>query len=154
METEFIVKKRICNSTDGFQFLTSGYPNRSKDKKTFNSMDGLWAKDLLPDLKDNETDHKDPDGKLDSRQGIQVNVHVSSEPKDDYELMFVFGFLGRSRLITPFAPKNVRKGKDSTIADISHGAMYIDTWCCKDYFPEIPEGTTFPIYIKVTRIEE
>ena len=153
IEKEFIVKKRICTADDGYQFLTSGFPNRSvKNHGRFHSVDGLWAKDLLPDLKSDEADWVGMNDKPDPRQGIEVNFHVSREPKEGYRQMFVFGFVGRSRCITGYEPRNVHRGKDSTIAEIKLGSVYIEQWCSKDHFPDIQEGTTFSVYVKVTRI--
>ena len=154
METEFVVKKRICTAADGFQFLTSGFPNRHRnDHKVFKSMDGLWSRDLLPGLKSNEYDMLDQNGNPDTSQGIEVNVHISRELKEGYRHMWVFGFCGRSRLITEFKPLNVRRGKNSTIAEVKQGDVYIEHWCNRDHFPDIPEGAIFPVYVKVKRIE-
>ena len=152
-DKEFTVQKRICTAADGDQFLTSGFPNRSRGGKTFESVDGLWAIDLLPGLGDREADMETPNGRQSPRQGIAVNFHVSREPKDGYRRMFVFGFCGRSRLITEYEPRNVQRGEDSTIAEIKNGSVYIEQWCDKDHFPDIAEGTTFPVWVKVTRID-
>lgn len=152
-DKEFTVQKRICTAADGYQFLTSGFPNRSRGGKTFESVDGLWAIDLLPGLGDREADMETPNGRQSPRQGIAVNFHVSREPKDGYRRMFVFGFCGRSRLITEYEPRNVQRGEDSTIAEIKNGSVYIEQWCDKDHFPDIAEGTTFPVWVKVTRID-
>jgi hypothetical protein len=37
---EFTVRKRICTAADGYQFITSGFPNRSRGGRTFESVDG------------------------------------------------------------------------------------------------------------------
>lgn len=154
-EQEFTVRKRICTAADGFQFITSGFPNRSQGGKTFDSVDGMWAIDLLPGLKSREADMESPtSGKREPRQGIAVNFHVSREPKEGYRKMFCFGFKGRSRCITEYEPRNVRRTKDGTSAEIKHGSVYIEQWCAVDHFPDIPEGTTFPVWVKVTRIEK
>ena len=51
MADKITLTKRICVASDGYQFLTSGFPNRSKNKKTFDSVDGLFVKKpLLDDL--------------------------------------------------------------------------------------------------------
>lgn len=38
---QFTLSKRICMATDGYQFVTSGFPNTSRDKCTFDTVDGL-----------------------------------------------------------------------------------------------------------------
>lgn len=148
----FKVTKRICASTKGMQFLTSGYPNRSKwDKRKFCSMDGLFSKGLLPDLQPNETDFFKSDGKPDPRQGIEVDVYISRVEHEGWHKMWVYGTRAKSRLLTPNEPKNVRRDGDSTRALLSGGAMYVDTWCEKDYFPYMEDDAKFPVFVKVTR---
>lgn len=151
MEKTFTMTKRICAASDGYQFLTSGYPNRYRDKATFDSVDGIFAKrPLLKDLKPNEYDQT-RDGKPLPNQGIEVDFTISRAPRKGSRKMWVFGFLGRSRLITQYKPKDVRRGNDSTIAKTKLGSIYVDNWCRKDYFPDMPEGAVFPIYVTVTR---
>ena len=151
---EFVVTKRIAAATHGFQFLTSGYPNRNRRGNGFESVDGLYAEKLLQGLKKTEADYSYEEGGVpDPRQGIEVDVIVRDEPAEGFRQMWCYGFLGRSRLITPFEPKDVKRGKDCTIATIKHGSMYLSSWCEKDYFPEIPEGKVFPVWIKVQRKE-
>jgi hypothetical protein len=154
MTQEFTVRKRICTAADGYQFITSGFPNRSRGGKTFESVDGLWAIDLLPGLGSREADMENPNGSRSPRQGIAVDFHVSREEKEGYRKMWVFGFCGRSRCITEYLPRNVQRGEDSTIAEIKNGSVYIEQWCDKDHFPDIAEGTTFPVWVKVTRLQE
>ena len=150
----FVVKKRICKSIKNMQFLTSGFPNRSKDKKTFNSVDGIYMPDLLPGLKANEADYTYSDRKKpDPRQGIEVCVHISRVKQEGWTQMYVFGFNRESRLLTPYMPENVRKYKYGTKAKVRHGSMYISTWCDRDYFPNMEDGEIFPVYVKVTRKE-
>ena len=153
-EKEFTVRKRICTAADGYQFITSGFPNRSRGGKTFESVDGMWAIDLLPGLKPREADIENPNGKRSPRQGIAVDFHVSRVEREGYRQMWVFGFVGRSRCITEHKPRNVRRGEDSTIAEIKNGSMYIEQWCNRDHFPDIAEGSVFPVWVKVTRIDD
>lgn len=153
-EQEFTVRKRICTAADGFQFVTSGFPCRRRGGKTFESVDGLWVIDLLPGLKPREADMENPNGSRSPRQGIAVDFHVSREPKDGYRKMWVFGFKGSSRCITEYKPRSVERGEDSTIAEIKNGSVYIEQWCNCDHFPDIAEGSVFPVWVKVTRINE
>ena len=99
METsqEFTVRKRICTAADGWQFITSGFPNRSRGGRTFESVDGLWAIDLLPGLGPREADMENPNGNRSPRQGIAVD---------------------------------------------------------RDHFPDIAEGSVFPVWVRVERINE
>ena len=154
MSMPFVVTKRICNSTHGVQFLTSAFPNRSRDKETFEGMDGLFMKDLLPDLKDDEADHLNMDGKPDPSQGIEVDVHFCRIKQEGWHEVWVFGFRGCSRMVTPFEPKKVKKTSHGTSAVTKHGTMYISTWVDRDYFPDMPAGEVFPVYMKVTRKEK
>lgn len=153
MEKEFVMTKRICKTTwDEYQFLTSGYPNRNDKHKLFGSTDGMWATDFLPDLKEGEADHAFYKGEEPNPcQGIEVDMHISREPKDGYREMWVFGFVGRSRCITQYKPQDVSRGRDCTNATIKHGSVYVDLWCERDYFPDMPEGAVFPVYVKITR---
>ena len=153
-DQEFTVRKRICTAADGYQFLTSGFPNRSRDGKTFRSVDGLWAIDLLPDLKPREADMENPNVKRSPRQGIAVDLHVSRVEREGWRQMWVFGFVGRSRCITEHKPRSVERGEDSTIAEIKNGSVYIESWCSCDHFPDIAEGSVFPVWVKVTRIND
>lgn len=157
---EFVVTKRICASTRGVQFLCSGYPNRNEhDKRKFYSTDGIFMKNLLPDLERNEADHciyvgekKRP--KTDPRQGIEVDVHISRAPHDGWHEAWVFGGnRGKSRMLTPEEPEKVRATEYGVKAMISHGAMYISTWCERDYFEYMPSDAVFKVYFKVTRKE-
>lgn len=146
----FHVTKRICASTNGMQFLTSGYPNRRKDRRYFSSMDGLFIENLLPDLKRNEADYM-IDGKPDPCQGIEVDVYFSRVKQEGWHEVFVFGYRGKSRLVTPFEPQDMHPGKECTHATVKHGSMYVSTWCDRDYFEYMPEGAVFPVYMKVER---
>lgn len=151
----FKVTKRICKSIGNTHFLTSSYPNRSKDKKSFSCVDGLFMDNLLPGLKANEADFKNSiEKKLDPRQGIEVDVHISRVKQEGWHEMWVFGYRGASRMLTPFKPRRVRRKGDSTCALTKHGSVYISHWCKRDYFPDIPEGEVFPVYMKVTRKEK
>lgn len=140
------VEKRICKAKNGYHFLTSSYPNRSKDGNSFYAMDGLYQKGLLPGLRINECTTKGGQA-----QGIDVNVHISRFPMDGYVQMYVFGYKPESRLLTPCAPEKVRRYKGGTRAVVKNGSMYVDTWCKRDYFPDQPEGAIFPVYVKVER---
>ena len=143
--------KRICMASDGYQFLTSGFPNRSRDKKTFDSVDGLFIKKpILEDLRPTETDMEgDPKG----RQGIQVDFTISRTRRRGTRKWWVFGVRSKSRAITQYKPREVTPTEDGCTAMIKHGSMYLDEWTCKDYFPDIPAGSVFPVYVKVTRKE-
>lgn len=151
MESEIVITKRICKTTwDEYQFLTSGYPNRNDKERIFESSDGMWRKDFLPELKADEYD-KEYNGEPCPRQGIEVDMHISREKKKGYRKMWCFGFVGRSRCITQYKPQNVRRGEDCTSATIKHGSVYVDLWCEYDRFPDIPEGKVFPVYVMITR---
>lgn len=152
-ENEIVETKRLCKTTwDEYQFLTSSYPNMDEKGKMFHSTDGMWATDFLPDLQLGESDYM-TDGKPNPRQGIEVDMHISREPKEGYRQMWCYGFLGRSRCITQYKPRNVKRGVESTIATIKHGSVYVDLWCEYDRFPDVPEGEVFPVYVKITRKE-
>ena len=90
MANEITLTKRICVASDGYQFLTSGFPNRSKNKKTFDSVDGLFVKKpLLDDLRATESDMEgDPRG----RQGIQVDFTIYPNSIREYEINNPGGF--------------------------------------------------------------
>ena len=69
MPAAITLTKRICAASDGYQFLTSGFPNRSRDKKTFDTVDGLFVRrPLLEDLRPTESDIQ---GDTRGRQGIE-----------------------------------------------------------------------------------
>ena len=34
------------------------------------------------------------------------------------------------------------------------GTTYLDEWTTRDYFPDQPAGTVFPVWVKVERINE
>ena len=70
---EFTVRKRICTAAEGYQFITSGFPNRSRGGRTFESVDG---------------------------------------------------------------------------------SVYIEQWQDRDHFPDIAEGSVFPVWVRVERINE
>ena len=148
MSMPFKVRKRICASTNGYQFLTSGYPNRNnKNKAEFSSVDGIFVKGLLSGLRWNEHTTNN-----DNQQGIPVDVYISRISQDGWQKMWVFGYEPKSRLLTPNRPQNVRRGKNKTIATVSGGSMYISTWCERDYFPDIKSGSVFSVYVKVERV--
>lgn len=149
MANEITLTKRICVAADGYQFLTSGFPNRSKNKKTFDSVDGLFVKKpLLDDLRATESDMEgDPRG----RQGIQVDFTIYPTRRKGTRKMWVFGYRSASRVITQYKPREVAPTEDGCTAMIKHGSMYLDEWTCKDYFPDIPAGEIFPVWVKVTR---
>lgn len=88
------------------------------------------------------------------RQGIEVDMHISRQPKEGYREMWCFGFVGRSRCITQYKPQEVSRGVDCTNATVKHGSVYVDLWCEYDRFPDMPEGSVFPVYVKITRKEK
>ena len=150
-ENQITLTKRICMASDGYQFLTSGFPNRSRDKKTFDSVDGLFIKKpILEDLRPTETDME---GDSRGRQGIEVDFTIYRTRRRGTRKWWVFGYRSASRAITQYKPRDVKPGEDSTIATVKHGTMYLDNWCCHDYFPDIAAGSVFPVYVKVTRKE-
>ena len=108
---------------------------------------------MLPDLKANEADYE-IDGKLDPRQGIEVDVYFSRIKQKGWHEMWVYGYRGKSRVVTPFEPQDVRPGKECTYATIKHGSMYISSWCDRDYFDYMPEGAVFKVYMTVKRKEK
>lgn len=150
----FRVKKRICATKmekDGktMQFLTSGYPNRKESGVEFSSMDGLWGYDLLQGLKYDECDYEN-----DPNQGIEVMVDVSRVHFDGARQMWVGGFIGRSRAMTPHEPTNVKQKEDGMTWRIKDGSMYISNFCERDYFPDVEEGEVFPIWMRVRRMTD
>ena len=149
MTTPITLTKRICAASDGYQFITSGFPNRSRDKKTFDSVDGLFVrKPLIENLRATEADIEgDPRG----RQGIEVDFTIYRTRRRGTRKMWVFGFLGRSRAITQYKPLSVTPTEDGCTAVVKLGTMYLDSWCQKNYFPDIPAGTVFPVWVKVKR---
>jgi hypothetical protein len=48
----------------------------------------------------------------------------------------------------------VERGEDSTIAVIKNGSVYIEHWQDRDHFPDIAEGSVFPVWVRVERINE
>ena len=150
-ENQITLTKRICMADSGYQFLTSGFPNRSRDKKTFDSVDGLFVKKpLLADLKANETDME---GDSRGRQGIEVDFTIYRTRRRGTRKWWVFGYRSKSRAITQYKPLSVTPTEDGCTVVVKHGTMYLDNWCCHDYFPDIAAGSVFPVYVKVTRKE-
>ena len=148
-DNQITLSKRICMADSGYQFVTSGFPNRSRDKKTFDSVDGLFVrKPLLADLKATETDME---GDSRGRQGIVVDFIVRRTYRKGYRKMWVFGYRSASRAITQYKPREVTPTEDGCTAMIKLGSMYLDNWCQTDYFPDIPAGTVFPVWVKVER---
>ena len=144
--------KRICMADSGYQFLTSGFPNRSRDKKTFDSVDGLFIKKpILEDLRPTETDME---GDSRGRQGIEVDFTIYRTRRRGTRKWWVFGYRSASRAITQYKPLSVTPTEDGCSVVVKHGTMYLDSWTCKDYFPDIPAGEVFPVYVKVTRKEK
>lgn len=146
----FVVNKRICASTNGWQFITSSYPNRSKDRNTFNSMDGMFGKGFLRGLKVNEADCVF-DGKQDPRQGIGVRLHISRIKQAGWKEMYIFGY--NSRLLSPVMPLKVKKTKDGTSSITPYGCIYISSKYERDYFKDMEDGAIFPVYVKIERKE-
>ena len=150
-ENQITLTKRICMADSGYQFLTSGFPNRSRDKKTFDSVDGLFIKKpILEDLRHTESDI---DGDRRGRQGIQVDFTISRTWRKGMRKMWVFGYRSKSRAITQYKPLSVTPTEDGCSAMVKLGTLYLDSWCCTDYFPDVPAGTIFPVWVKVTRKE-
>ena len=151
-ENQFTLTKRICMASDGYQFVTSGFPNRSRDKKTFDSVDGMFVRNpLLPDLKATETDME---GDNRGRQGIEVDFIVRRTYRKGYRKMWVFGYRSASRVLTQYKPLKIEPTEGGCTAIVKHGTMYLDSWTCKDYFPDIPAGEVFPVWVKVERKED
>ena len=143
--------KRICMADSGYQFLTSGFPNRSRDKKTFDSVDGLFIKKpILEDLRPTESDME---GDSRGRQGIEVDFTIYRTRRRGTRKWWVFGYRSKSRAITQYKPLSVTPTEDGCSVVVKHGTMYLDSWTCKDYFPDIAAGSVFPVYVKVTRKE-
>ena len=151
MNSPIILTKRICMASDGYQFLTSGFPNRSWDKKVFDSVDGLFIqKPVLADLRSTESDLEgDPKG----RQGIEVNLTIRRTYCKGYRKWWVFGYRGASRALTQYKPRQVEPTENGCMALVKLGSLYLDNWCQKDYFPDIAAGSIFPVWVKVTRRE-
>jgi len=151
---EFTVRKRICTAADGYQFITSGFPNRSRGGRAFESVDGLWAIDLLPGLKPREADMENPNGNRSPRQGIAVDLHVSRVERDGYRKMWVFGFVGRSRCTRSTGRGAWSVARTRRPEVIRNGSVYIEQWQDRDHFPDIAEGSVFPVWVRVERINE
>ena len=150
-ENQITLTKRICMADSGYQFLTSGFPNRSRDKKTFDSVDGLFIKKpILEDLRPTETDME---GDSRGRQGIQVDFTIYRTRRRGTRKWWVFGYRSKSRAITQYKPLSVTPTEDGCSVVVKHGTMYLDNWCQTDYFPDIAAGSVFPVYVKVTRKE-
>lgn len=150
----FRVKKRICATKiekDGkvMQFLTSGFPNRKECGTEFSSMDGLWGYDFLQDLKYDECDCEN-----DPNQGIEVMVDISRIHFEGSREMWVAGFKGTSRSMTPYKPENVKQKEDGMSWRIKQGSIYLSTGCDKDYFPDVEEGEVFPVWMRVRRMTD
>ena len=150
-EKTITLTKRICMASDGYQFITSGFPNRSRDKKTFDSVDGMFVKKpMIEDLRATETDME---GDSKGRQGIQVDFTIYRTRRRGTRKMWIFGVRSKSRAITQYKPREVTPTEDGCTAMIKLGSMYLDNWCQTDYFPDIAAGSVFPVYVKVTRKE-
>jgi len=148
-QTPITLTKRICTAADGYQFLTSGFPNRSRDKSTFDSVDGLFVKKpLIADLRPTESDI---DGDSRGRQGIEVSLTIYPTRRRGTRKWWVFGTLGRSRALTQYRPRDITPTDGGCTAMVKLGTLYLDNWCCKDYFPAVPAGETFPVWVKVER---
>ena len=148
-DNQITLTKRICMASDGYQFVTSGFPNRSRDKRTFDCVDGLFVrKPLLADLRPTETDI---DGDTRGRQGIEVNFIVRRTYRKGYRKMWVFGYRSASRALTQYKPRQVTPTDGGCTALIKLGKLYLDEWTSRDYFPGIPAGTIFPVWVKVER---
>ena len=151
-ENQITRTKRLCMADSGYQFLTSGFPNRSRDKKTFDSVDGLFIKKpMIEDLRPTETDME---GDSKGRQGIQVDFTIYRTRRRGTRKWWVFGYRSKSRAITQYKPREVTPTEDGCTAMIKLGSMYLDNWCQTDYFPDIAAGSVFPVYVKVTRKED
>ena len=150
-ENQITLTKRICMADSGYQFLTSGFPNRSRDKKTFDSVDGLFIKKpILEDLRPTENDME---GDSRGRQGIEVDFTIYRTRRRGTRKWWVFGYRSKSRAITQYKPRSVTPTEYGCSVVVKHGTMYLDNWCQTDYFPDIPAGEIFPVYVKVTRKE-
>lgn len=152
MSNAITLTKRICTAADGYQFLTSGFPNRSSNKKTFDSVDGLFVrKPLIEGLRSTESDL---DGDHKGRQGIEVNLTLRRTYRKGYRKWWCFGYRNESRALTQYKPRNVEPTEDGCTALVKLGTMYLDQWTSTDYFPDIAPGSIFPVWVKATRKEE
>ena len=150
MPATITLTKRICAASDGYQFLTSGFPNRSRDKKTFDTVDGLFVRrPLLPDLRPTESDIQ---GDTRGRQGIQVALTLRRTYRPGHRKMWVFGFRSQSRCLTQYKPRAVTPTDGGCTALVKLGTLYLDEWTTRDYFPDQPAGEIFPVWVKVERI--
>lgn len=151
MTNQITLTKRICMADAGYQFITSGFPNRSRDKKTFDSVDGMFIqKPLIDNLRATESDIE---GDTRGRQGIQVDFIIYRTRRRGTRKMWVFGYRSKSRALTQYKPRQVTPTEGGCTAMIKLGSMYLDNWCQTDYFPDIPAGETFPVYVKAKRKE-
>jgi len=47
-----------------------------------------------------------------------------------------------------------RLGRLALIAVIRNGSVYIEQWQDRDHFPDIAEGSVFPVWVRVEKINE
>lgn len=150
--------KRICLSKskddngNQFQFLTSDYPNREDDGIHFNSVDGLFMPNLIPDLEYNECDMPDQDN-----QGIEVVLYIHKLWFPGSKRVWCYG-INKERhspeYITPYKPENIKETKDGIKCIICGGELRLDSWNDHTYFPDTPYKFCFPVYMKVKRLKE
>ena len=148
LKRTIVLKCHMANTkaknTEGkrIQFLGSGYINRQKDGVSCKcSPDAAFVPDLLPDLKYKEGE-------------IEVDCTVSLDQFEGSTQMWCFGNKLESRAITPYKPEFVRTEEDSDVYKMKGDYMYLDEWCSKVYFANIPNGRIFPVYVSVKRISE
>lgn len=152
-ERTITLRKRMaaskCKDTEGraIQFLGSGYINRTKDGQGCHcSPDALFISEFLPKLKWSEGE-------------VDVDLTLSLDPIEGGRQMWVFGLRLKSRSLTPFKPKLIKRDTESEEREradtwsIKNGACYLDYWCSKAYFEQIPvTSEPFPVWATVKRV--
>lgn len=137
-----------CKNSEGraIQFLGSGYINRRKDGKGCNcSPDALFIADFLPGLEWSEGE-------------VDVDLTLSLDPIEGWRQMWVFGLSLKLRSLTPLKPRLIKRDterEERERADtwsIKDGYCYLDGWCEKVYFEQIPvTSEPFPVWATVKR---
>lgn len=143
-ERTITLKKRMASSLlnnekgKPIQFIGSGFINRNPDGVScYCSPDVAYVDNLLYGLKYDEGE-------------IDVSCTISLDRFNGSRRMWCFGSFIENRTISPHKPK---------VIDIRNGVYYmkgsyffLDNWCEKRYFEQIPQRTIFPVYVKVERI--
>lgn len=89
---------------------------------------------------------------------MDVDLTLSLDPIEGWRQMWVFGLSLKSRSLTPFKPRLIKRDterEERERADtwsIKDGYCYLDCWCSKAYFEQNPvTSEPFPVWATVKR---